>query len=222
MSRQGYLQYCPVAAALDVVGERWTLLLVRELLLGPRRFGDLLSSLPGLGTSLLSSRLKQLERDGVVERDRLGPPANVPVYRLTERGAGLGPVVVGLARWGRGRLAGQAPAERTRPELLGLVLAVAGPGAGIRACIGVELADEPGGRFHLRVDPGEPPRVRVGPPAEPPDAVVRTDLATLAELALTGTPVADLEARGALVIDAPAPTADQVRALFTLTKESPT
>ncbi len=100
MSKRSYNQYCAVARAMDVVGERWTLLIVRELLTGPKRFKDLLEGLPGIGTNLLTARLKDLEGYGVVRRATLPPPAASRVYELTELGCSLEPVVMGLARWG--------------------------------------------------------------------------------------------------------------------------
>jgi DNA-binding HxlR family transcriptional regulator len=91
---------CGVARALGAVGERWALLVVRELLLGPKRFGDLSRGLPGMSQNVLSQRLRDLERAGIVERARLGPPASASVYQLTERGKGLEPVLLALAYWG--------------------------------------------------------------------------------------------------------------------------
>jgi DNA-binding HxlR family transcriptional regulator len=82
------------------VGERWTLLLVRELSTGPKRFKDLLEGLPGIGTNLLASRLKKLEGEGIVRRATLPPPAGSNVYELTELGESLEPVIVALSRWG--------------------------------------------------------------------------------------------------------------------------
>lgn len=98
-NRRSYRQFCGMARALDVLGERWTLLLVRELLLGPRRYSDLLESLPGLTTNLLARRLKRLEADGLVEHAAL-QRAPRPAYQLTERGVALEPVVMELGRWG--------------------------------------------------------------------------------------------------------------------------
>ena len=100
MTQRSYGQFCAAAKALDVVGERWTLLVVRELLLGPRRFTDLLAALPGLGTSLLTSRLKHLEAAGVIRREQLPPPAGSRVYQITDTGLGVGLVVKALADWG--------------------------------------------------------------------------------------------------------------------------
>ena len=99
-SRRSYDQYCAVARGLDVIGDRWTLLLVRDLLLGPKRYTDLLSGLPGIGTNLLADRLRELEADGLIERTLLPPPAGSTVYQLTEAGQALEPAVVALGRWG--------------------------------------------------------------------------------------------------------------------------
>src|SRR4051812_31367769 len=93
-------EYCPVANALSIVGERWALLIVRELLGGPRRSTDLVAGLPGIGTNILATRLRELEAGGVVQRRKLPPPAASTVYELTEYGAGLEEVIHALGRWG--------------------------------------------------------------------------------------------------------------------------
>jgi DNA-binding HxlR family transcriptional regulator len=98
--KRSYGQYCPLAKALDVVGSRWTMLVVRELLGGPRRFGDLMNGLPGIGTNLLSERLRELQEAGVIEKRVLPPPAGSTVYELTDRGRELGLPAILLARWG--------------------------------------------------------------------------------------------------------------------------
>jgi DNA-binding HxlR family transcriptional regulator len=95
-----YDQYCPIAHALGLVGERWTLLVVRELAYGPLRYTDLVDRLHGIGTNILADRLKQLESAGVVEKKKLPPPAASTVYELTPRGEDLRPVLHELARWG--------------------------------------------------------------------------------------------------------------------------
>jgi DNA-binding HxlR family transcriptional regulator len=99
-SPRSYNQYCAVARGLDVVGDRWTLLLIRDLLLGPKRYKDLLSGLPGIGTNLLADRLRELEGAGLIERIVLPPPAGSTVYQLTEAGQALEPAMVALGRWG--------------------------------------------------------------------------------------------------------------------------
>jgi DNA-binding HxlR family transcriptional regulator len=100
--RRTYGDACGIARALDVIGERWAILIVRELLLGPKRFTDLRAGLPRLGPDILSQRLRELEDAGVVCRDQLPPPAGSRVYRLTDWGRELEPVVLGLGRWGSG------------------------------------------------------------------------------------------------------------------------
>ncbi len=97
---KSYGQYCPVAHALDQIGDRWALLIVRELMLGQRRYTDLAEALPGIGTNILAGRLRDLEGAGVVRRTKLPPPAAVTVYELTPEGRGLEDVLRSLARWG--------------------------------------------------------------------------------------------------------------------------
>jgi DNA-binding HxlR family transcriptional regulator len=95
-----YDQYCPIAHALGLVGERWSLLIVRELIHGPKRYTDLAGSLPGIGTNILAGRLKELESCGLVTKHRLDPPAASQVYELTPYGHELKPVMRALALWG--------------------------------------------------------------------------------------------------------------------------
>lgn len=98
--QRSYGQSCPVAHALDMVGDRWALLVIRELRLGPRRYADLQASLPGLGPSVLAQRLRELVDTGVLERGTVSVPTRAEVYRLTAWGVDLEPVFVALARWG--------------------------------------------------------------------------------------------------------------------------
>lgn len=97
---RSYDDACAAAHALDLVGERWALLVVRELLLGPKRFTDLRAGLPGASPNVLAQRLRELERAGVVRRRKLPPPAAARIYELTEWGMDLEPVIVRLGRWG--------------------------------------------------------------------------------------------------------------------------
>jgi DNA-binding HxlR family transcriptional regulator len=98
--RKRYEQYCPVAHALDLVGERWALLVVRELMHGPKRYTDLAEHLPGIGTNILASRLRDLEACGIVAKRTLPPPAASRVYELTDYGRGLRAAIRELALWG--------------------------------------------------------------------------------------------------------------------------
>src|SRR4051812_14098089 len=100
MSKRSYDQYCPVAHALDLIGERWSMLIVKELMHGPQRYTDLAEHLPGIGTNILAARLRALEECGVIEKRKLPPPAASRVYDLTEYGRSLKPVMRELALWG--------------------------------------------------------------------------------------------------------------------------
>lgn len=100
MTTRSYNQYCGLAYALDIVGERWTLLIVRELHAGPRRFKDLMDGLPGISTNLLTERLKSLEQQGILRRRVLPPPAGSTVYELTPLGQGLENALLELGKWG--------------------------------------------------------------------------------------------------------------------------
>jgi DNA-binding HxlR family transcriptional regulator len=122
LPKRSYAQYCALARALDLVGERWTLLVLRELLLGPKRYTDLLDGLPGIGTALLASRLRDLETEGVVRRRKLRPPAGSTVYELTEWGCELEPALIGLARWGGARLGAPGTGEAFRARWLMLAM----------------------------------------------------------------------------------------------------
>lgn len=112
MSTRSYDQYCGAARALDVVGERWALLVVRDLLLGPKRYTDLQAGLPGIGPNVLSARLRGLVDAGVVRRRQLPPPSAATVYELTPLGEELRPVVRELVRWGRNLLGEPPPGEQ--------------------------------------------------------------------------------------------------------------
>lgn len=100
MANKTYNQFCSIAHALDLVGERWTLLVVRNLLLGPRRFSDLMKGLPGVSTNILTDRLKSLEDASIIQTRYLPPPAASTVYELTQTGYGLTETLAALARWG--------------------------------------------------------------------------------------------------------------------------
>ncbi|WP_034274743.1 winged helix-turn-helix transcriptional regulator [Haloechinothrix halophila] len=180
MSRRSYAHYCPVARSLDVVGERWTLLIVRELALGPRRYTDLHADLPGISTDMLAARLKDMETNGLVVRRRLSVP--VWVYELTPRGHELVPVLAGLARWGSELLGDDAdPTDARRGHWFAIPVATA-----LR-----QAADDATGTVRVRVD-DHGWCLRIGPDdvtfleeddAADVDALVRLDTATATGLA---------------------------------------
>ena len=177
--RRSYDQYCSTARALDLVGDRWTLLIVRELLAGPRRYTDLHADLPGVSTDMLASRLKDMERDGLATRRRLAPPAAVFVYELTRRGRELQTVLEALGKWGEPELGERRPTDAVRAHWLALPLlrglrqggrggADGGSGAAGEGGV-VEVRSEEGD-FHLRLGDGEGPVYGAGPAPAEPDA----------------------------------------------------
>ena len=101
---RSYGQFCAIARSLDILGERWTLLIIRELLTGPKRFKALLENLRGMGTNLLTKRLKTLQEAEIIIKSTI-PPHNISAYKLTEHGKGLEPVLISLIQWGSGYLA---------------------------------------------------------------------------------------------------------------------
>jgi DNA-binding HxlR family transcriptional regulator len=109
VANRTYRDRCGIARALDAVGDRWALLVVRELLLAPKRFTDLRAGLPRVSPDVLAQRLRELEAAGVLRRDSLPPPAASQVYELTERGRGLRTVILELGRWGSGEPANDGP-----------------------------------------------------------------------------------------------------------------
>ncbi|MBC6459490.1 winged helix-turn-helix transcriptional regulator [Actinomadura sp. HBU206391] len=173
--RRSYNDPCGIARGLNLVGERWALLVVRELLLGPKRFTDLHRGLPTASQNVLSQRLRELEQDGVIRRRKLGPPAGTWVYELTEWGYDLEPVLAHLGRWGS-----RAPVTSTAGSSAdSLVLALrdmfAPHAAGdLRGSYELRLGDD---RFRATVAEGRIELVRGS--AEQPDAIIETDVATL-------------------------------------------
>jgi DNA-binding HxlR family transcriptional regulator len=145
VTHRSYGRFRAAAKARDVLGERWTLLLVRELLLGPRRFTELLAALPGLGTSLLATRLKPPEAAGVIRHKQLAPPAGSWICEITDAGLGAGLAVKALADSGIRLLETPRPGEAVRAKWLALHLAVSAPAeavAGARGTYEVHIDDE--------------------------------------------------------------------------------
>src|ERR671914_2260099 len=124
MSEHRYQQYCALARALDVVGDRWTLLIVRELVPGPRRFTDLIDGLPGVSRNLLAERLRDLEREGIVTRQELPPPAARQVYKLTEDGRDLAAAMEPLIAWGARRMRDREPTDSFHPRWTAVAMSV--------------------------------------------------------------------------------------------------
>jgi DNA-binding HxlR family transcriptional regulator len=194
--KRSYGDPCGVARALDVIGERWALLVVRELLFGPKRFTDLRAGLAGASQNVLSQRLHELAEAGVVRRRRLGPPVSAPVYELTACGQELEPVLIGLARWGS-RMALTSAADLNVDALMLALKTTFDPqlAGTLRARVELRLGDDrfrasvAGGRFELAR--GE---------ADSPDVVIDTDPATLRSLVFRGRRIADAERAGTLAL----------------------
>lgn len=152
--RRSYDQFDATARALDSVGDRWTLLIVRELLGGPRRYTDLHADLPGVSTDVLASRLKDMEQTGLALRRKLPPPSAASVYELTARGRALLPVLAALAEWGAPALAERRPTDAVRAHWFALPLL--GVLAGLTQAGDLEVRLEEG-EFHLHVGGGGAP-----------------------------------------------------------------
>ena len=171
-----YAQYCPLAHALDLVGERWSLLVVKELVHGPLRYSDLQDRL-GCPTNILAARLKRFEQEGLVSRRKLPPPAASSVYELTEYGAALKPVLHELAHWGA-RSLGPPPGDLQGFEgWLVNALELTLPPRSLEGCVEIRVGAE---RAWVNED-----GVFDEPPSEP-DAVVRGDARGLYHLLIEG------------------------------------
>ncbi len=208
-----YCDGCAAAHALDLIGERWALLVVRELLLGPKRFTDLRAGLPHVSPNVLAQRLRELEVAGVVRRRKLPPPAASRVYELTEWGLELEPVIIQLGRWGA-----RSP-SRPRDAAIGvdsIVLALRtmfDPRVAerIEASYELRLGEE---RFHAEVANGRFEIVRGG--AERPDATIETDPITLAALVFEGRQLAEALRSGDLKIEGDKIAVERILDLFAL------
>jgi DNA-binding HxlR family transcriptional regulator len=197
MSRRNYSQFCGLAHALDVVGERWTLLIVRELGSGPKRYMQLADTLTGIGTSLLATRMRQLEADGIVQRRlALDQPSSTVLYELTHAGRELAEAMIPLAVWGARHQMDDADVEREafRAEwVLGFL--VAGSDA---------VSSEADGIYEFHVDDsvaclrvrGGRMSVRTGLCATPADVVIRTTRTVVAAIAGQRTTITDAIADG--------------------------
>lgn len=210
---RSYNQWCSLAKALDVIGERWSLLVVRELLEGPKRYTDLRDDIPGISTDVLAARLKDLEEDGIVARRTLPAPAASKVYELTELGRGLGPTVASLARWGSQLLGPKGDDDAFRPHWL--VLGLRGMLRADRVtdvALDIDFDLLSGDTVRVRVDEGR--LAHVAAPDAEPDVVVHADLGTLAALADGSVAVAAAQADGRLVIDGDAADVRAFQRLF--------
>lgn len=209
MAARSYGQHCAVAKSLDVVGDRWTLLIVRELLDGARRYGDLLTALAPIATDMLASRLRDLEAAGLAAKRVVRSPASRTIYELTDDGRALEEVINAYARWGRHLIEARTPGDLARPQWLA------------RAVRAYVRSDRVGPALVLRFDTPEgtaavcieDSSVRAVGPDVPADVVLSGTAETLAA-ALNPERVAQLEATGRLRVDGDPATVRRMAEVF--------
>jgi DNA-binding HxlR family transcriptional regulator/putative sterol carrier protein len=211
-TKRSYGEACRFAYALDLVGERWALLVVRELLLGPKRFTDLRAGLPHASTNILSDRLRELEHSAIVRRRKLPPPAASAVYELTEWGRELEPVVTQLGAWGA-RSPLPPDSQAIGPDSIVLALrSLFDPEASddLSASYNLEVGED-----HFRVDvaDGELELAR-GTAANPAVTIGTADAGTLAAILAGQLPLDDALASGATRIDGSKQAARRFLRLF--------
>lgn len=178
---------CGIAHGSDLLGQRWTLLVVRELLLGPKRFTDLRAGIPDISPNVLGQRLRELGDAGILRKRTLPPPAAAQVYELTDWGAGLEPLVLDLGRWATASPSFPRGAEMGPDSLVLALKSTFDPSAanGLRATFELVLDDLP---YSIRVADGEFDARRGE--ADRPDAIIRSDPMTLAAIVFRGRSLA--------------------------------
>jgi DNA-binding HxlR family transcriptional regulator/putative sterol carrier protein len=212
MARHPYQQYCALARTLDVAGDRWTLLIVRELTPGPRRFTDLLDGLPGVSRNLLTERLRALERAGIIARHELPPPAARRVYELTDDGRDLAVAMAPLIAWGARRLGERKPGENFRarwPAVAMAGLADREAARGVSESYQYVVGDS---AFHFTVDDGSI-QLHDGR-AQDPAVTWTTDEETWMDIASGKITASSAAAAGALTVAGDAEAAKRLRKIF--------
>jgi DNA-binding HxlR family transcriptional regulator len=193
-----YRDGCGIAHASELLGQRWALLIVRELLLGPKRFTDLRGGIPDVSPNVLGQRLRELEGSGIVRRRRLAPPAAAHVYELTEWGAGLEAAVLALGRWASNAPSFPRDAEMGADSLVLALKTTFNPASarGLRATYELLLDELP---YRIELSDGSF-SARRGE-AERPEARIRSDPGTLAAVVFGGRPLADALNAGGIVLE---------------------
>jgi DNA-binding HxlR family transcriptional regulator/putative sterol carrier protein len=209
-AKRTYGDGCAIAHGLDLVGERWALLVVRELLLGPKRFTDLKKGLPNASPNVISERLRELERAGIVKREKLPPPASLRVYALTDWGRELEETVISLGRW-----AVRSPSPSSAPiglDSIALALkTLFDPDAaeGLHASYDLRLGED---RFRIEVSDDEIEVARGE--ADQADATIDTDPDTLTAVLWRGRPLADAQRTGEIRIEGDRSAVERLVPLF--------
>jgi DNA-binding HxlR family transcriptional regulator len=211
-TKRSYGEACRFAYALDVVGERWALLVVRELLLGPKRFTDLRAGLPHASSNILSERLRDLEHGGVIQRRKLPPPAASSVYELTEWGRELEPIVTKLGAWGA-RSPIPPDSQEIGPDSIVLALRSlfdAEATGEIDAAYELRIAED---RFRVKIATGELELGR-GPVEDPAVAIAVADAPTFAAILAGQLPLDEAIASGATQLEGSKQAAKRFLRLF--------
>lgn len=212
MNEYRYDQYCALARALEVVGNRWTLLIIRELRPGPRRFTDLVEGLPGISRKLLTERLRDLERDGIITRRELPPPVARQVYELTQEGRDLATAMAPMIAWGASRLGARRPGEffsARGPAVAMVGLADRSAASGVRETYQYVIGDE---AFYFVVDDGSI-ELHDGR-AEAAAVVVTADNDTWAKVASGRIRTSAAIASGALIVSGDPEAWQRLRRIF--------
>lgn len=217
-SRRTYGDACGAAHALDIVGERWALLIIRELMFGPKRFGDIRASLPGISANVLTQRLEGLEASGVLGRKRLPPPAAVQVYELTAWGYAAEPIFQVLGRWGAASPLHDPTLPLSTCSILLSFRTMFDPARaeGLDAAIGLRFGEE---RFLARIADGRIAIARDDGAAA--DVLFSGTAQSLAAAVYGGLPLPALEQDGALCVEGDRPLAERFLTLFPLPDKVP-
>lgn len=217
--KRTYEDGCATAHALDLIGERWALLVARELILGPKRFTDLRAGLPGISANVLTQRLEELEQSGIVRRRKLPPPASAWVYELSDWGRELERVIMALGRWGA-----RSPAllQGYPLSIDALVLSfrtMFDPKSadGFEATLELRIGED---RFHARVANGEMELERGS--AQRPDAVIDANPETLVAVAYAGRKFAEAVKSGDMTVGGDRNIARQFLTLFPMPEPATT
>lgn len=217
-SRRRYEDGCGTAHALDLIGERWALLVMRELMLGPKRFSDIRADLPGISANTLTQRLEGLETAGLVVREQLPPPASGQVYALTEWGYQSKPIMGALGRWAT-RSPGHDPGQHFSAVSLMLSFQAMNQPAitgAVEAVIGFRLGRE---SYVLRLEDGAIDAARGAPDGA--DLIFTGAPGAVAAAVYGGVPLAALEADGLLALEGDRALAERFVTLFPLPPKAP-